>query len=326
MLIKRPRGWEIPESRVTPEAKFWNRRSAIAALGGSAVIGAGALSLTTGEEALAQVAPDPSANLYPARRDARFDPGRAVTPEQISTTYNNFYEFGSHKQIWRAAQALPIRPWEVRIDGLVERPMTIAFDDLLRRVELEERVHRFRCVEAWAMTIPWTGFTMSKLLAIANPTSAARFIRFETLHNPSVMPGQRQFWYPWPYVEGVSMDEAKNELALFVTGAYGKPLPRQMGAPLRVILPWKYGFKSIKSITRIQFTAERPRTFWEVTGPTEYGFWANVNPDVPHPRWSQASERLLDDGSRVPTRIYNGYGEWVAQLYRDMPASERVYM
>jgi sulfoxide reductase catalytic subunit YedY len=323
MFIKRRRGWELPESAATPEHVFLNRRRLL--LGGGALAAAGVGAAMLSGEAPAQQAPDPSAGLYPAPRNARFEAGRPITPEQTVTTYNNFYEFGTSKNIWRAAQALPIRPWEVRIDGLVEQPITIAIDDLLRRVQLEERVYRFRCVEAWSMTVPWTGFTMRQLVEMAKPTSAARYLRFETFRNPAVAPGQRVPFYPWPYVEGVTMAEAQNELALFVTGAYGKPLTRQNGAPIRVILPWKYGFKSSKSLTRISFTAERPRSFWEDTQDSEYGFWANVNPRVAHPRWSQARERLLDDGRMIETQLYNGYAEQVADLYRGLQ-NERLYM
>jgi sulfoxide reductase catalytic subunit YedY len=326
MFVRRRCGWELPETAVTPEARFLDRRAALALAGGAAA-GAG-LALLPSESAAQRVdqVPDPSGALYPAPRNARFaDAGRPVTPEAIKSTYNNFYEFGSHKQIWRAAQALPIRPWEIKIDGMVERPFTIGIDDLLKQVALEERVHRFRCVEAWAATVPWTGFPMKRLVEIAKPLGSARYLRFETFHNAAVAGGQRQSWYPWPYVEGVTIEEATNELALIATGAYGKPLARQAGAPIRVILPWKYGFKSVKSIVRVAFTDQRPRTFWEAVQGSEYGFWANVNPDVPHPRWSQASERLLDDGSRAPTRIYNGYGEWVAPLYAGKQG-ERLFM
>jgi methionine sulfoxide reductase catalytic subunit len=321
MHYHRRHGWEILENRITPEALVLNRRAVIAGLGGTAAASIAGPALAQ----RAEQAADPSASLYPAPRDARFDPGRPITPEQIATTYNNFYEFGSHKQIWRAAQALPIRPWQIRIDGMVEQPMTLGVDDLLRRVRLEERVYRLRCVEAWAATIPWTGFTMRQLVEIAKPTSGARYLRFETFQNAQVASGQRQFWYPWPYVEGITMAEAMNELTMMVTGAYGKPLPRQMGAPIRFIVPWKYGFKSGKSITRITFTDQRPKSFWETIQAAEYGFWANVNPEVAHPRWSQATERLLDDGSRVPTLLFNGYGQWVADLYRGLPASERLW-
>lgn len=325
MFIKRRRGWELPENAATPEHVFLNRRRLLAAGGAAAALGVGAGAAMFSSGAPAQHAPDPSAGLYPVQRNARFEAGRPITPEATVTTYNNFYEFGTSKNISRAAQALPIRPWEVRIDGLVEQPRTIAIDDLLRQVQLEERVYRFRCVEAWSMTVPWTGFTMRQLIQLARPTSGARYLRFETFRNPAVASGQRVPFYPWPYVEGVTLEEAQNELAMFVTGAYGKPLTRQNGAPIRVILPWKYGFKSGKSLTRITFTAERPKSFWEEVQAAEYGFWANVNPQVPHPRWSQARERLLDDGRMIDTQLYNGYGEFVADIYRNLQG-ERLFM
>lgn len=319
-IIHRP-DWALPESSATPEHVVLNRRSFM-----GAGIGAGVLASSPAHAQRAEQAADPSAGLYPAELNPAFrEVDRPVTTENVATTYNNFYEFGSHKQIWRAAQALRIRPWEIRIEGMVERPITIAVDDLLKRVSLEERVLRFRCVEAWAMVVPWTGFPMAELLKIANPTSNARYIRFDTFQDTAVAPGQRQFWYPWPYVEGVSMAEAQNPMAMMVTGAYGKPLPRQMGAPIRMMLPWKYGFKSGKSINQITFQAERPKTFWIASGPTEYGFWANVNPAVPHPRWSQASERMLGTDEQRPTLLYNGYAEQVASLYQNM-AGEKLYM
>mgnify|MGYP001809645218 CR=1 FL=1 len=320
-IIHRP-DWALPESAVTPERAVLDRRALMLAAG------AGALAASAGpaHAQRADQAPDPSASLYPAPRNPAFrEVDRPITAENAATTYNNFYEFGSHKQIWRAAQALRIRPWEIRIEGEVERPFTIAIDDLLRRVTLEERVYRLRCVEAWAMVVPWVGFPMADLLRIANPTSRARYVRFDTFHDAQMAPGQRQFWYQWPYVEGLSIAEANHPLSMMVTGAYGKPLPRQMGAPIRMIVPWKYGFKSGKSINRIVFQAERPKTFWIASGPDEYGFWANVNPAVPHPRWSQSSERMLGTDERRPTLPYNGYAAEVAGLYAGM-TGERLYM
>ena len=322
MLIKTIHGWEIPEYQATPEDIFWNRRQFVAALGlGAATIGMGALG-TGAARAAAQS--DPTADLYPATRNEAYKIDRPVTEENLNLTYNNFYEFGSSKRISEAAQALPIRPWEVRIDGEVEKEFTIGIDDLIRKVGIEERLYRHRCVEAWSMTIPWSGFAFSKLVDLAQPKSSAKFIRMETFNNPEVAPGQKpptfpwQQSLPWPYVEGVTVAEARNDLAFLVTGAYGKPVAKQMGAPLRLALPWKYGFKSIKSIVRFSFTSEQPVSFWETLQPVEYGFWANVNPDVPHPRWSQATERVLGTGKRVPTLLYNGYGEQVASLYKDL--------
>ncbi len=309
MLIRRKYGWEIPEALATDEDVFLNRRRFMTAGLGLAA----GLGLVAGAPGLAR-----AALTYPAPRNPRYVLDRPITDEAVNTSYNNFYEFGSHKRIASAAQKLKLSPWNIRIDGLVEKEMTLGFEDLLARVSLEERLYRHRCVEAWAMAVPWTGFPLSALLDIARPLSGAKFVRFETFKDPSMASGQKQFWYPWPYVEGVTMAEAANELAFMVTGAYGKPLPKQMGAPLRLALPWKYGFKSIKSITRISFTDKRPVGFWEKIQASEYGFWANVNPEVPHPRWSQATERLLGSDKRVKTKIYNGYGEFVASLYQGM--------
>jgi sulfoxide reductase catalytic subunit YedY len=320
MLIRRIHGWEIPESRVTPEHIFVNRRQL--------------MGLATGAIALAAAGParaaaDPSSGLYPAPRNAAFgDAGRPVTEAQYTTTFNNYYEFGSSKRIAAAAEKLPIRPWEIVIDGEVEKPMRLAIDDLFKQVKLEERIYRHRCVEAWSMVVPWTGFPVKQLVDIAKPTSNAKFLRFETFNMPDVAPGQKDGLftsYPWPYVEGITLAEAMNDLPLMVTGAYGKPLPNSMGAPLRLHLPWKYGFKSIKGLVRVSFTAERPVSFWETLGPTEYGFWANVNPDVAHPRWSQETEQVLGSGERIPTLLYNGYGEQVAGLYKGLE-SEKLFM
>ena len=201
----------------------------------------------------------------------------------------------------------------------------IAIDDLIKRMQIEERLYRHRCVEAWSMTIPWTGFPLSKIVALADPKPEAKYVRFETFKDPKVAPGQRQIWYPWPYTEGVTVEEAKNDLAFMVTGAYGKSLLNQFGAPIRLALPWKYGFKSIKSIVRISFVAEKPKSYWEQLQGSEYGFWANVNPQVPHPRWSQATEEVIGTGNRVPTQLYNGYAEQVAGLYKDMPQDRALF-
>jgi len=255
------------------------------------------------------------AGLYPARPNPAFTLDRAVTPEPINAHYNNFYEFGMSKTIAEAAEALRTHPWTVKVDGLVEAPQNFAFEDLERAFPLEERLYRHRCVEGWSMAIPWTGFPLRALLDRARPLSTARYVRMETFLDSKIAPGQRQFWYPWPYVEGLTIAEAANDLAFLVTGAYGKPLAKAFGAPLRLAVPWKYGFKSIKSITRISFVADRPKSFWENLQASEYGFWANVNPAIPHPRWSQATEEVLGTGERRPTLLYNGYGEEVASLY-----------
>jgi sulfoxide reductase catalytic subunit YedY len=317
MAIRRRRGWELPDSAATPEAVFLARRRLVKAIAAGPMFAAG-LSARAG-------AALPSAPLYPAKRNPRYTLDRPVTPAKYSEYYNNFYEFGSEKSIADAAQALKVSPWTIKVDGLVEKPFTLGIDDLLQKVRLEERLYRHRCVEAWAMAVPWTGFPMSAFLALAKPLSAVKYVRMETFLDPEVAPGQKEVWYPWPYVEGVTIAEAQNELAFLTTGLYGKPLPKQDGAPLRLVLPWKYGFKSVKSIVRFSFTSERPKTFWSVVAPNEYGFWANVNPAVPHPRWSQASERLIGTDERVPTVIWNGYGEYVAHLYNGLEG-EKLFM
>jgi methionine sulfoxide reductase catalytic subunit len=311
MLLRRNPGWTIAERDATPEALFFGRRAALAA---AATIG-GALALPRGAGA---------DELPQAMRNPRHQPGRAITPEREATTYNNYYEFGSHKTISSAAQRLPLRPWTLRVEGMVERPQEFGLDDLLRRVPVEERVYRHRCVEAWSMVVPWTGFQLSELLKLAAPLGSAKYVRFETAAVPSVMPGLRQSWYPWPYIEGCTIQEAANELSFMVVGAYGKPLPPQNGGPVRIHFPWKYGFKSGKSLTRVVLTDQRPTSFWEKIQPQEYGFWANVNPEVPHPRWSQASERVLGTNERVPTQIFNGYGEFVSGLYEGLKG-ERLW-
>lgn len=320
MLIKTIHGWELPESAATSEAVFVNRRQLMKGIG--AGLGAGAIGLGL-EAGYAHAATDPSVGLYPVRKNPKFaDAGRKITDEKLNTTYNNFYEFGTSKRISRAAQKLIIRPWEIKIDGEVEKPFTIGFDDLLKKVTLQERVVRHRCVEAWAMTVPWSGFPLKELVALAAPKNSAKYIQFQTFNDPEMAPGQKPSLFgsnlPWPYTEGLTMEEAMNELAFMVTGAYGKPVAKSMGAPLRLHCPWKYGFKSAKSINRITFTSKRPVGFWQEIQGAEYGFWANVNPQVSHPRWSQAEERILGTDEKVPTRLFNGYGEFVAHLYKDL--------
>lgn len=322
MLIKCPRGWELPESMATPEELVLDRRKMLQSLGGGAIAAAG---MAIGAPARAAEEADPSASRYPFKKNARFELDRPLTDEKTATTYNNFYEFGSHKYVSQEAQKLRIRPWEVRIDGMVKQPRTIAIDELIAQMPLEERLYRHRCVEAWAMAVPWSGFPLAALVKFAEPLGSATYVRMETFNDAKMASGQKQVWYPWPYVEGLTMAEANNDLAFLATGVYGKPMPKQMGAPLRLAVPWKYGFKSVKSIVRISFTDKRPATFWETVQKSEYGFWANVNPEVAHPRWSQATEELIGTGGkRVPTKLYNGYGEFVADLYKDLKG-ERLF-
>jgi sulfoxide reductase catalytic subunit YedY len=323
--------WALPERAATPERLFRSRRDILKAAGfgvaGAGIAGpaqAGLFSSLFGRdkpEPDAEV--DPSAHLYPAKRNEAYAVMRPITDEDLATTYNNFYEFGSQKRIYKAAQALQVRPWTVRIDGMVEAEQTLDIDDLFARVSFEERVYRHRCVETWSMVVPWTGFPLADLVAIARPSAGARYVRMETFLDPDVATGQRQSWYPWPYVEGLTLEEATNPLAFLVTGAYGKPLEEQNGAPLRLATPWKYGFKSIKSIVRFTFTDERPHSFWMDVAGDEYGFFANVNPEVPHRRWSQAEEQPLGTDEKIPTLLYNGYADEVAGLYKGM--DEKVF-
>ena len=320
MFVRSRRGWELPERLAAPEEVYWSRRRLLRTAGaaplfffdswlrGTEDVGGGSPS-----------GPTPvAADLYPAPRNPRYTLDRPLTDERWATTYNNFYEFGAHKRIWKDAQALPLKPWRVRVDGLVERPREWEVEDLIRRLPLEERLYRHRCVEAWAIAVPWTGFPFRAFLDLVQPLAAARYVRMESFLLPEVAAGQRQSWYPWPYVEALTLEEAAHELAFLATGLYGKPLPPQNGAPLRLVVPWKYGFKSVKSIVRFTFTAERPKTFWSTVAGHEYGFWANVNPEVPHPRWSQRFERMLGGDDRVPTQLFNGYAASVAELYRGL--------
>lgn len=323
MLIKNRKGWEIPESQVTSESTYLNRRSILKGFAGAGML-ATAGTLAPLRNAFAE-AGDPSAGLYPVPRNDLYTHVRPLTPEKIATTYNNFYEFGSHKSISAAAQALPIRPWTVKIDGMVEKEMEIGIDDLLAQMPLEERIYRHRCVERWSMVVPWSGFPLKELVKLAAPTSGAKYLVMQTFENKAIAPGQRQVWYPWPYIDGLTLEEANNDLSFLVTGLYGKPLPKQNGAPLRLATPWKYGFKQVKSIVRFSFTDVRPVSFWEKLLGKEYGFWANVNPEVPHPRWSQAQERDIGTGEDHPTLIYNGYEEFIADMYKDMKG-EKLFM
>jgi sulfoxide reductase catalytic subunit YedY len=317
-VIRRP-GWHLPDRVATPEALVFNRRSVLA--GGAAL----ALMPAMAKAQRAADAPDPTADLYPAKRNAKYALDRPITDEKINGHYNNFYEFGTDKNIADRAQALATRPWTIKIDGMVEKPIEIGIDDLIRKVGLEERTYRHRCVEAWSMAVAWTGFPLAKLVDLARPLGSAKYVRMESFLDRKMAPGQRMSWYPWPYVEGLTMAEAKNELAFLVTGAYGHPLAKQHGAPLRLAVPWKYGFKSAKSIVKFSFVEKRPVGLWEELQSSEYGFWANVNPAVPHPRWSQASEEVIGTGERRPTLIYNGYGEYVADLYKGLE-KEPLYM
>ena len=326
MLIHHRRGWEIPEREATPEAAVLGRRAMLGVAAGAGLIAAGAgparawSLLGSGAPAAAPAVLKP----LTAPRNARYDAGRPITDEKSATTYNNYYEFGMSKSVDDAAQALKSDPWTIELAGMMKAPRSIGFDDLMKQVALEERVYRHRCVEAWAMTVPWVGFPLAALVKLAEPLGSATYIKFTTLADAKTMPGLRQSWYPWPYVEGLTMQEAMNDLTFLSVGMYGKTIPPQDGAPIRLTVPWKYGFKSVKSIIKIEFTDQRPQSFWQQLQDSEYGFWANVNPEVPHPRWSQAEERLLGSGETVPTKIWNGYGEFVAAMYADK-TKERLF-
>ena len=321
MHVIRRRGWEIPERLVTPEYLFLNRRAFLAGVSTLVLLPGSARAQRVSD--LAKL-PDPTADLYPANHNDKYVLDRPITNEQINAHYNNFYEFNSSKDVADQAQKLNTRPWVVKIDGLVEKPMEVGIDELIRQMTLEERAYRHRCVEAWSMAIVWTGFPFAKLVDFARPLGSAKYVEMQTFMDPKIAPGERMTWFPWPYIEGLTMAEATNELAFLVTGAYGHPLFKQHGAPLRLAVPWKYGFKSIKSIVRFTFTEKRPKGYWEALQGSEYGFWANVNPEVPHPRWSQATEEVIGTGVRRPTLLFNGYGEYVAGIYKGLEG-ERLW-
>jgi len=316
MIIRKSGG--IPSSEITPYQVYLDRRKFM----GRAAKLAAAAALTPGALSACDFGGEASAAGGPGGGG----PGLAgtfaqdeLTPLEDVTRYNNFYEFGTGKEDpARNVGAFPRLPWSVRIDGHCQRPGEYPLEDLLARFPSEERVYRLRCVEAWSMVIPWEGFPLKDLLEWVQPTSEASFVEFTTLYDPAQMPGQKSGILDWPYVEGLRLDEALHPLTLLATGLYGRALPGQNGAPIRLVVPWKYGFKSIKSIVRIRFVEEMPRTTWNLMAPHEYGFYANVNPEVDHPRWSQARERRIGEFRRRPTLPFNGYGEEVASLYAGM--------
>lgn len=305
-IIIRP-DWHIAERFVTPEKICLSRRHFLRQMGfaGGGLLAAGAASDSTKKKG------------YPYPRSKAFDPGWPLSNQKVVEAYNNFYEFSTSKErVHQLVGPFQTSPWMVEVGGLCEKPMTLEVGELIDMMTMEERVYRFRCVEAWAMVVPWTGFPLAKLIEKAQPKPEAKFVKFITALKPDQMPGVRTLRsYPWPYTEGLRMDEAMHDLTLVATGLYGKPLPKQNGAPIRIVVPWKYGYKSIKSVVKIEFTATQPRTLWETLAPEEYPFESNVNPRVPHPRWSQATERMIDSGDRVRTLPFNGYGEQVARLY-----------
>ena len=316
--IKIPKEWEIPENQVTPESDYINRRKFIKDLG---LASAGALLFSTSNACAQEKGVEKQlipfrAQKLAAENNAAFTVNRKITDEVVAATYNNYYEFTTSKStVWKKVEEFRTRPWEIEISGLVEKPMTLDVDDLIKQMSLEERIYRFRCVEAWAMVVPWIGFPMKALLDKVQPKTDAKYVRMLTFLDPEMAPRQNSSRLPWPYFEGLTLAEAMNDLTILTVGIYGHILPPQHGAPIRLIVPWKYGFKSIKSIVSIELTDQKPRTFWNTLAPGEYDFDANVNPNVPHPRWSQASERMIGTGERLPTMIYNGYGSAVAHLY-----------
>ena len=297
---------------ITPKDTYLSRRDFMKAAG-----------LATGAALLTACAPstgDNSQNITPGpTSNATDELGDKVNTFEDITHYNNYYEFSVDKQeVADLVKDFKTTPWTVEVGGLVNTARTFGIEDLLKLFPQEERIYRLRCVEAWSMVIPWTGFSLASLLKMVEPTSAAKYVRFETVFRPEEMPGQKSPFYPWPYQEGLRLDEAMNELAILATGLYGEPNVVQDGAPIRLVTPWKYGFKSIKSIVKIELVAEQPATMWSNIAPDEYGFYANVNPAVDHPRWSQASERRIGELSRRATLPFNGYGEQVAALYKGM--------
>jgi sulfoxide reductase catalytic subunit YedY len=303
---------DLRGSEITPE-ESWLRRRDFLRLGAAGAIGAAAAALPLPAGAAGD---EPSGEVLQVSRKVDLAGGEKATPWKSVTTYNNFYEFGTDKDDpARRASTLRLRPWTLAVEGEVKTPRTIGIEEILRMAPLEERVYRFRCVEAWSMVVPWVGFPLSELLKRVEPTSRAKYVVFQTLLDPAQMPGQRSRVLEWPYTEGLRIDEAMNPLALLAVGIYGRVLPAQNGAPLRVITPWKYGFKGAKSIVRMRLVEEQPRTTWAIMAPTEYGFYGNVNPAVDHPRWSQAKERRLGEFFRRDTLPFNGYAAEVAGLY-----------
>lgn len=326
-IIRIPKSWEIAEQNVTSESVFLNRRSFFKTLIGAGV-GATLMPILgceksekSNQKLEATLNTESFSNI---QRNSKFSTvDRPLTEVNLAGQYNNYYEFGSTKSIWQAAQALPTQNWKIEVTGLVKNPRTYDLDDLSKIFPIEERIYRFRCVEAWSMVIPWIGFSMKSLLAAVEPTAQAKFVSFSSYYDQKITLGP--LWslgrkLPWPYTEGLRIEEMANELAFFAIGNYGHKLPKQHGAPIRAVLPWKYGFKGAKSINKIEFLASKPATFWNTIDAHEYDFEANVNPNKPHPRWSQATEKFISVGpglkwDKRPTLPYNGYGEYVASLY-----------
>ena len=322
MLIRIPKASDVPAREITDEGLYLRRRDFLrqAALGAGALVGASLLANCTrsDDSAVASGARGPLAPLA-AARNAKFSVDEEPTSYGDATSYNNFYEFGTDKSDAKAySGSLVTKPWTIEIGGEVDKPGTIGLEDLLKPFTLEERVYRHRCVEAWSMVIPWIGIPLGEVIKRFQPNSFAHFVEFRTLYDPAQMPGQKADVLEWPYREALRMDEAMHPLTILAVGMYGRELPNQNGAPLRLVVPWKYGFKGIKSIVSIRLTAAQPKTSWNMLAPEEYGFYSNVNPEVDHPRWSQRNERRIGEFRRRPTLPFNGYGEEVASLYAGM--------
>ena len=306
MLIKKKKSYNFKENSVTDEKFFFNRRNLIKGLGSLLIY----------------------PNFTPSLLGENIDydiTSRKPTKFQILTRYNNFFEFGTSKEIWKASQKLNTENWQIIIKGGKYSGKEISLDSIIKNFRLEERIYKFRCVEAWSMIVPWYGFQLSELLKFLEPETDMKYISFKTFFDPEVAFNQKQTWYPWPYQEIITLEEANNPLAFVATGLYGKKLPNQNGAPIRLVLPWKYGFKSIKSIVKIEFLKEREKSFWETIAPKEYGFWANVNPKFPHRRWSQEFEKDIGTGKKYPTKIFNGYKEWVSHLYKGVDSNSLFF-
>ena len=314
MLIKKAE--DIRSSEITPKGLYLNRRKFLA---GAALAGAAVATGAGLRELISPAATALAGNKIDGIKKSPLSTTETITPSRDVTTYNNYYEFGTQKnEPAELAKKFRTRPWKVKIDGLVDKKQELDVDAIIKMAPAEERIYRHRCVEGWSIVVPWVGFSLSELIKRANPTSKASFVEFTTLFDPGQMPGQQRSVLQWPYVEGLRMDEAMHPLALLCFGMYGEDLPNQDGAPLRLVVPWKYGFKSIKAIVRIRFTDKQPVNTWNISAPTEYGFYSNVNPNVDHPRWSQARERRLGEFLKRPTLIFNGYGDQVASLYSGM--------
>jgi len=304
----------VKSSEITPKNVYLSRRDFIKAAG----VIAGSVALAACAPKLVS-APQPTTAAQAAVSGKVDELGDSVNSFKDITTYNNYYEFTTDKDgVASLAAQFKTSPWEVEVSGLVNKPKKYAIEDLIKQFQPEERIYRLRCVEAWSMVIPWTGFSLAKLLKEVEPTSAAKYVRFETITRPDEMPGTKQPFYPWPYQEGLRIDEAMHDLTLLATGMYGGELPAQNGGGMRLVVPWKYGFKSIKAVVKIELVAEQPATMWSTIAPNEYGFYSNVNPQVDHPRWSQSTERRIGELQRRDTQMFNGYADQVAYLYDGM--------